>query len=86
MGKMVADTRAAVDAVTALTKADSSRIYIVGLGLGAQVGLITAALDDRDSTYRKSVSDGWKYRLGKYFSGNPRTGGDLCRKLSEQGF
>lgn len=47
MGKMVADTRAAIDAVSALTKADSSRIYIAGLGMGAQVGLLTAAMDDR---------------------------------------
>ncbi len=47
MGKMVADTRAAVDAASALAKVDSSRIYVAGLGMGAQVGLIAAALDDR---------------------------------------
>jgi pimeloyl-ACP methyl ester carboxylesterase len=47
MGRMVADTRAAIDAVRALTRADRSRIYVVGLGMGAQVGLITAAFDDR---------------------------------------
>ncbi len=44
MGKMVADTRAAIDAVSALDVIDPSRIYVVGYGLGAKVGLITAAL------------------------------------------
>ena len=47
MGKMVADTRAALDAVSALTIVDPNHIYVAGLGLGAQVGLLTAALDDR---------------------------------------
>jgi pimeloyl-ACP methyl ester carboxylesterase len=47
MGKMVTDTRAAVDAVTALEAVDSSRIYLVGYALGAKVGLFAAAFDDR---------------------------------------
>ncbi len=47
MGKMVADTRAAVEAVAALETVDSSRIYLVGYALGAKVGLVTAALHDR---------------------------------------
>jgi pimeloyl-ACP methyl ester carboxylesterase len=47
MGKMVTDTRAAVDAVAALEAVDASRIYLVGYALGAKVGLITAALDAR---------------------------------------
>jgi len=47
MGKMVTDTRAAVDAVSALTRVDRSRIYVMGLGMGAQVGLMAAAMDDR---------------------------------------
>lgn len=47
MGKMVADTRAAISAVSALTVVDRENIYIAGLGMGAQVGLVTAALDDR---------------------------------------
>jgi dienelactone hydrolase len=47
LGKMVTDTRAAVEAVAALEVVDSSRIYLVGYALGAKVGLITAALDDR---------------------------------------
>jgi pimeloyl-ACP methyl ester carboxylesterase len=47
LGKMVADTRAAIDAVAELDQIDGSRIYLVGYSLGAKVGLITAALDDR---------------------------------------
>ena len=47
MGKMVADTRAAIDAAAALEEIDASRIYVLGYGLGAKVGLLTAALDDR---------------------------------------
>jgi dienelactone hydrolase len=46
MGKMVADTRAAVDAVRALDNVDRDRVYLLGYALGAKVGLITAALDD----------------------------------------
>ena len=47
MGKMVLDTRAAIDAVSALDVVDSSRVYLVGYSLGAKVSLLTAALDDR---------------------------------------
>ena len=47
MGKMVADTRAAIDAASALDMIDPERIYILGYALGAKVGLMTAALDDR---------------------------------------
>lgn len=47
LGKMVADTRAAVDAVVALDGVDASRIYLAGHALGAKVGLITAAFDKR---------------------------------------
>jgi len=47
LGKMVADTRAALDAAAALDAVDSSRIYLVGYALGAKVGLVTAALDER---------------------------------------
>jgi pimeloyl-ACP methyl ester carboxylesterase len=47
MGKMVLDTSAAIDAVSALDAVDSSRIYVMGYSLGAKVGLLTAALDDR---------------------------------------
>ncbi|HWR52978.1 MAG TPA: alpha/beta fold hydrolase [Bryobacteraceae bacterium] len=46
-GKMVADTRAAVEALAALDAIDSKRIAVVGYSLGAKIGLITAALDDR---------------------------------------
>jgi dienelactone hydrolase len=47
MGKMVADTRAAVEAVQALDIVDPDRVYLLGYALGAKVGLMTAALDDR---------------------------------------
>lgn len=47
MGKMVADTHAAIDAAAALDIVDSSRIYVIGYGLGAKVGLLAAALDER---------------------------------------
>jgi pimeloyl-ACP methyl ester carboxylesterase len=47
MGKMVLDTRAAIDAVAALDQIDASRIYLAGYSLGAKVGLLTAALEDR---------------------------------------
>jgi pimeloyl-ACP methyl ester carboxylesterase len=46
MGKMVSDTRAAVDAVRALDVIDPERVYLLGYALGAKVGLMTAALDD----------------------------------------
>jgi dienelactone hydrolase len=47
LGKMVTDTRAALDALAALEAIDASRIYLVGYGLGAKVALFTAALDGR---------------------------------------
>lgn len=47
MGKMVADTRAAIDAAAALESIDGERIYLLGYALGAKVGLMTTALDDR---------------------------------------
>jgi pimeloyl-ACP methyl ester carboxylesterase len=47
LGKMVADTCAAVDAAAALDQVDASRIYLAGYALGAKVGLITAAFDKK---------------------------------------
>jgi len=47
MGKMVADTRAAIDALAALDAVDASRISLMGYSLGGKVGLLTAALDPR---------------------------------------
>jgi len=47
LGKMVADTRAAIDAAESLDFIDSDHIYIAGYALGGTVGLFTAALDDR---------------------------------------
>ncbi|MBO0799580.1 MAG: dienelactone hydrolase family protein, partial [Blastocatellia bacterium] len=46
MGKMVADTRAAIDAVRSLDVVDAGKVYLIGYALGAKVGLLTAALDD----------------------------------------
>ncbi len=47
MGKMVADTRAALDALASLDSIDASRIFLAGYALGAKVGLFTAVLDSR---------------------------------------
>jgi pimeloyl-ACP methyl ester carboxylesterase len=47
MGRMVADTRAAIDALAALDAVDASRISLMGYSLGAKVGILTAALDPR---------------------------------------
>jgi dienelactone hydrolase len=47
MGKMVADTRAAIDALSTLDAVDASRISLMGYSLGGKVGLLTMALDER---------------------------------------
>lgn len=47
LGKMVGDTRAAVDALSALDGIDASRIYLAGYHLGGKIALFTAALDPR---------------------------------------
>jgi dienelactone hydrolase len=47
MGKMVADTRSLIDAVSALEEADASQIHLLGYALGGKVGLFTTALDER---------------------------------------
>ncbi len=47
MGKMVSDTRAAIDAVAGLDAVDATRVYVMGYSLGAKVGLLTSALDTR---------------------------------------
>jgi cephalosporin-C deacetylase-like acetyl esterase len=47
MGKMVADTRAAIDTCTQLDILDPSRISLAGYSLGGKVGMLTAALDSR---------------------------------------
>lgn len=62
MGKMVADTRAVVEAVAALEDIDASRIFLMGYSLGAKVGLLTAALDDRVSG-AAAVSGVFPFRL-----------------------
>lgn len=47
LGKMVCDTRGVIDALSDLDYIDHSRIYMIGYSLGARVGLVTAALDER---------------------------------------
>lgn len=47
MGKMLADTRSAIDAAAALDSIDPNRIYLLGYALGAKVALLAAATDDR---------------------------------------
>jgi pimeloyl-ACP methyl ester carboxylesterase len=47
MGRMVADVRWAVDALSELGFIDSQKIYTAGYSLGATVGLYSAALDER---------------------------------------
>lgn len=47
MGKMVSDTRAAVDALNNMAFIDGNSIYTCGYSLGGTVGLYAAALDNR---------------------------------------
>lgn len=47
LGKMVADTRAAITAASALDVTDTSKIYGLGYSLGGKVALWTAAFDVR---------------------------------------
>ncbi len=47
LGKMVADTQAALDTLSNLDIIDKARIYAGGYSLGATIALYTAALDDR---------------------------------------
>src|SRR5690606_26323022 len=47
MGKMVTDTRAAVDALESLDFVDADKIYLAGYSLGGTVSLFTAALEPR---------------------------------------
>ncbi len=47
MGKMVTDTRAAVDAAAVLDAIDGQRICLLGYALGAKVGLMVAGRDPR---------------------------------------
>jgi poly(3-hydroxybutyrate) depolymerase len=47
LGKMITDTRAAVDALEHLEFIDNDRIFLSGFALGGTVSLFTAALDER---------------------------------------
>ncbi len=68
MGKMVTDTRAVIEAVAALDKIDDSRIHLLGYSLGAKVGLLTAALEDRVHGLT-AISGMFPLRLGEFHSG-----------------
>lgn len=68
MGKMVADTRAVIDAVAGLDQVDSSRVFLLGYSLGAKVGLLTTALDDRVKGIA-AVSGAYPIRHDKLGSG-----------------
>jgi pimeloyl-ACP methyl ester carboxylesterase len=47
MGRMVSDTRAAIDMLQKEPMVDASRTYLYGYSMGGMVGMYTAALDDR---------------------------------------
>lgn len=47
LGKMVTDTRAAIDALETLEFIDGEQIYLTGYALGGTVSLFTAAQDER---------------------------------------
>jgi pimeloyl-ACP methyl ester carboxylesterase len=47
LGKMVTDTRAAIDALESLEFIDNDKIFLAGYALGGTVSLFTAALDKR---------------------------------------
>ncbi|HEX7359194.1 MAG TPA: alpha/beta fold hydrolase [Bryobacteraceae bacterium] len=47
LGKMIADTRAAMTAAAALDTIDASQIYLLGYSLGGKIALWTTALDSR---------------------------------------
>ena len=47
LGRMVADTRAVMDALQTNDMVDASRIYLYGYSMGGMLGLHTAALDPR---------------------------------------
>ncbi len=47
LGKMVADTQAAIDQLLRIRWIDSNRIFATGYSLGGKIALFTAAVDDR---------------------------------------
>lgn len=47
LGKMVTDTRAAIDALESIEFIDNDKIFLAGYSLGGTVSLFTAALDKR---------------------------------------
>jgi pimeloyl-ACP methyl ester carboxylesterase len=47
MGRMVSDTRAAIDAIQKDGMCDADKVYLFGYSMGGMIGLHTAAVDDR---------------------------------------
>ena len=47
LGNMIADTRAAVHALSKLQEIDGSKIFFMGYALGGKVGLLTATFENR---------------------------------------
>ncbi|HEX8039435.1 MAG TPA: dienelactone hydrolase family protein [Chryseosolibacter sp.] len=56
LGKMVTDTRAAIDALESLDFIDRSKIFLSGYALGGTVSLFTSALDNRVAATAVSCS------------------------------
>jgi pimeloyl-ACP methyl ester carboxylesterase len=71
LGRMVRDAQAALDAMAALPYIDRERIYVVGYGLGAMVGMHLGAVDDRPAGFAL-VGGPPPFRLD---SSEKRTGG-----------
>ncbi len=74
MGKMVADTRAAVATASVLKNIDPARIYLAGWALGARVALYTAALEPRVKAVAL-VAGVWPQRPG----GDPQVAAELAQ-------
>ena len=70
LGKMVSDTRAAMDALETLDFVDNERIFVSGYALGGTVSLFTAALDARVAgTAVSSAFSPWRDPASKDIEG-----------------
>ena len=68
LGKMVADTRAAITAISSWDEIDASKLYLFGYSLGGSVALWTAALDERPAAV-VSVAGVTPLRTSKHTEG-----------------
>lgn len=70
LGKMVVDTRAAIDALETLDFVDTDKIFISGYAVGGTVALFTAALDNRVAATAVSCAfTPWRDRGNKDLEG-----------------